>query len=386
MHVVPRLHSGFGIAALSFSLLACGDEGGRSTGASGPAGLTGLGGTKGDDPNAMDEGGTANGSEGGDSESGSQVNVKFDVGYGGTSDEVEDTCGTECECETPQHVPCDAGGSDLFNAIGLNCVGEPQVTTSTSGPITAMGVRTGFGNTNTWAPTEGTKFAVIGSGLISDLDLATPGGDSDVSPTHCNDDLGNFDPGGTLPAPLRVNDVGAVDCVADPTLVGTGDCSNTIAGQFSQGSSANDYVEMRIEVDVPPDVISISYDFAFFTTEWPFYASSGYNDMYVGWLESENWTGNISFDTAGNPISLNAGFLDYTDQGGGLPEFAGTCMARHAGTGWLSTTVGVTPSEHITVVFAIFDLSDSILDSYAFIDNFVLGCDPQIGPTTQPEG
>jgi hypothetical protein len=105
--------------------------------------------------------------------------------------------------------------------------------------------------------------------------------------------------------------------------------------------------------------------------------------MYIGWLESELWTGNISFDGSGNPISLNAGFLEYT---GNAPELQGTCMRQHAATGWLTTTAGVTGGENITVVFGIFDLSDSILDSYAFIDNFEWGCEPTGGPVTEPEG
>jgi hypothetical protein len=98
--------------------------------------------------------------------------------------------------------------------------------------------------------------------------------------------------------------------------------------------------------------------------------------MYIGWLESEKWTGNISFDQNGNPISLNAGFLEFKDDGGNSPVFAGTCMRQHAGTNWLQTTAGVTPGEQITVVFAIFDLADPILDSYAFLDNFKWGCEP----------
>jgi len=372
---------------------ACDEQDGRG-GSAGQTGLTGLpggqdGGSGDSDGDGSDGGGGTDGGGGAtDSNGGDSDGSKFDVGGPGNADDgaPNDTCGTECECVTPEHIPCDAGGTDVFNAIGLNCAGEVQATVSTAGPPSAIGVRTGFGNTNTWAPTEGSSFAVIGSGLVAELNSATPAGDFDLSPTHCNDDLGAFDPGGSLPAPLRTNNVGASDCNDDPTLVGSGDCSNTIAEQFDQGGSANDYVEMRVDLDVPDDVVSISYDFAFFSTEWPAYAGSEFNDMYVGWLESENWTGNISFDGAGNPISLNAGFLEYTDQGGGLPELAGTCMARHAGTGWLSTTVGVTPGESITVVFAIFDLSDSILDSYAFIDNFQLGCEPQSGPVTMPEG
>ncbi|MBK8238180.1 MAG: choice-of-anchor L domain-containing protein [Deltaproteobacteria bacterium] len=190
---------------------------------------------------------------------------------------------------------------------------------------------------------------------------------------------------GTLPAPIQTEDVGG-DCSTNAALIGTGDCSNTIHEQFSQGGSAEDYVELRFEVDVPPDVISLSYDFAFFSVEYPVYFGSQFNDMYIGWLESELWTGNVSFDAMGNPISLNAGFLQYKDDGGNAPEFSGTCMRQHAGTDWLTTTAGVMPGEHITVAFAIFDLSDSILDSYAFIDNFGWGCDPTGVPSTEPEG
>jgi hypothetical protein len=254
-------------------------------------------------------------------------------------------------------------------------------------------VRSSFGNTSTFDPREGTSYAVIGTGLLGDLDNTTPNGDNNANPTQCNDDIGNYDMGGSLPAPLRVNDVGG-DCQANPALIGTGDCSNTVQAQFNQGLSpqgsqpgANDYVEMRFEVDVPGDVTSFSYDFAFFSTEYPYYYNSNFNDMYVGWLESEEWTGNISFDQNGNPISLNAGFLSITDDAGNAPELAGTCMRQHASTGWLTTTAGVTPGEHVTVVFAVFDLGDSILDSYVFLDNFQWGCEPSgEPPSTEPEG
>ena len=148
----------------------------------------------------------------------------------------------------------------------------------------------------------------------------------------------------------------------------------------------NALIELRIVADVPPGNNSISYDFAFFSTEYPEYHNSAFNDMYIGWLESESWTGNISFDENGQPISLNAGFLDFQDDGGHLPEFVGTCMRRHAGTKWLSTTAPVTPGEQITLVFAIFDLSDSILDSYVFLDNFQWGCDGTETPKTTPVG
>ncbi len=371
------------------TMLACSADGIGRGGVGGSVGIA----------SAADDAGAPGSSSGGEDSSagvgtdddvtgGGGPGPKFDLGDGDGSGASPDDggCGTaDCECTIPDHVPCDAGTTDPFRAMGLNCPGELQVQTSSQGPGGAIGLRSAFGGTNTFAPREGSLYAVIGSGLVADLDLTTPNGDSNAFPTHCNDDLGNYDPGGTLPAPIQTEDVGG-DCSTNAALIGTGDCSNTIHEQFSQGGSAEDYVELRFEVDVPPDVISLSYDFAFFSVEYPVYFGSQFNDMYIGWLESELWTGNVSFDAMGNPISLNAGFLQYKDDGGNAPEFSGTCMRQHAGTDWLTTTAGVMPGEHITVAFAIFDLSDSILDSYAFIDNFGWGCDPTGVPSTEPEG
>ncbi|HEY0135349.1 MAG TPA: choice-of-anchor L domain-containing protein [Nannocystis sp.] len=291
-----------------------------------------------------------------------------------------------CKCSIPDHAPCDAGTQDPFNAMGLNCPGELQVNATKNGDGLAFGVRNSFGQAGVFNPREGTQYAVIGSGVVAELNQTTPGGDSNQNPSLCNDILGGSqDPGPNLPAPLKTNAVGG-DCQQNPGLVGTGDCSSTVQDQFQQGMNAFDYTELRFVLQVPPGVVSLSYDFAFFSTEYPHYYGEQYNDMYIGWLESEKWTGNISFDAMGNPISLNAGFLDHKDDGGNLPALAGTCMRQHAGTNWLQTTAGVTPGETITVVFAVFDLYDPVLDSYVFLDNFKWGCNPVGKPQTMPPG
>jgi hypothetical protein len=335
---------------------------------------------------SIDSGVTASSGTDDGGEDNADTDEKLDVSGGGTG-QLPCPEGQECdECEVAMHTPCDDASTDMFNAIGLNCPGTPPVTGTLDGHNMAIGLRTGFGPTAEWAPREGSKYAVLSSGLVVDLDIETPPGDINLSPTHCNDDLGpEWDKGMALPAPLRTNNV-AGDCAMDASLLGTGDCSNTIYDQFSQGVSANDYTEMRIVATVPPTNNSIAYDLAFFSVEYPDYYGSQFNDMYVGWLESESWTGNISFDEMGNPISLNAGFLDFRDDANSLPEFAGTCMRQHAGTKWLSSVAPVTPGEQITLVFAIFDLSDSILDSYIFLDNFQWGCEGTDHPSTTPVG
>ena len=293
--------------------------------------------------------------------------------------------GDLCECEIPPHTPCDAAANvPLSQAMGLNCPGEnPQVTFTTNGAAAGMGTRTNFGALNAFPAQEGSQFVVIGSGPVADLDLA-----NDL--LACSQDLGAFDPG-TLPPPMIGTDVGG-DCFANPALLGTGDCSNTIEAQLS--GTVNDYTELRITATAPETVNSFSYNLAYFSYEYPDYYLSVFNDMYIGWLESEVWTGNISFDENGAPISLNAGFLDYRDavalndpmcaNGCSAPELGNTCMQGHAGTKWLTTNAGIKPGETFTLALAIFDMSDSILDSYAFIDNFQWGCEGEVPPSTTP--
>ena len=121
-----------------------------------------------------------------------------------------------------------------------------------------------------------------------------------------------------------------------------------------------------------------------------FYQSE-FNDMFVVWIESVKWTGNISFDENGQPISLNAAFLDYKDapnmhdcpSGCSAPELHGFAMQGHAGTRWLTSAVGVEPGEDIVLLFAIFDLTDGAYDSYALIDNVRWGCG-DVPPLTLP--
>lgn len=397
-----------GLAGIS-ALAACGKEGGDASDSSQISGIGHLplpsGGSSDSDSGAGSStdgatstgGGTDGGTDSGatTSDNTGSPGIKFDLGDPPepetTADPGEEPCDNPgdpgCQCTIPEHVPCDNGTNDPFRAMGLNCPGELQVQSSTSGNPGAIGIRYVFGQGGTFNPREGAAYAVIGSGLVADLNNETPLFDSNSGPTHCNDDLGNYDPGNNLPAPLKKNNV-AGDCTQNPALLGTGDCSNTIQDQF-QNWGANDYTELRFTVTVPPDVTSFSYDFAFFSTEYPVYYGSQFNDLYIGWLESELWTGNISFDQQGNPISLNAGFLEFKDDPTGqnpIPQFQGTCMRQHAGTNWLQTTAGVVGGETITVVFAIMDISDSILDSYVFLDNFQWGCVPTGKPSTEPPG
>lgn len=363
-----------------------GSKSGKSGGSGGKAGSSG--GEEEKDPGSEDSGNP--GPEGG---------PKFDI-------EVPEPTPKDPneipDCEEVSHRPCDKTSDDPLNAMGINCPGEePRIKGTFMGTEESRGIRTSLGNTDAFKPREGVKYLVLGTGKVAELDKETPEGDRDYGPKYCSDILGKLGvPGNTLPAPIKTNRVGTQDCEQNPSLVGKGDCSNTIQAQWDAAGSAkpkaNDYAELRLKMKVPLWAKSLSYDFAFATVEYPAYYGKRFNDLFIAWLESKRWTGNVSFDDKGNPISLNAGFLDYRDaekgtindpdcaQGCKAPELHGSCLKQHAATKWLRTSFGVTPGEEIELIFAIMDLHDPILDSYVLLDNFRWGCDDKGKPKTDP--
>ena len=168
-----------------------------------------------------------------------------------------------------------------------------------------------------------------------------------------------------------------------------------------------DSAGLRLTIRTPTDAKSFTFDFTFFTYEYPDYICSTYNDFFVALLDpklSNQPDGNISFDAQGNNISVNAGFLQACNPcntGGknfdcslGYGEIlgtgfesnsAGTCPIQgSASTSWLVTTAPIeSPGSDITLHFTIWDSGDGVLDSTVIIDNFRFALtEGQVG--TQP--
>lgn len=363
--------------------LACGGEGSSSTTSASAitsASASGTGGTgsTGGEPTTASGGGTTVDDSSGAPTSGGVVTggPLLDLG-------MPDFGGSACAAE--QHVPCDEPGGDPLRAIGLNCPGELAVSGGFDGDASGLRVIAQWGEAGTFTPREGQGFLVISTGDLAEMN-EVPADAGDVA-FHCNS---WFMPGDGMdttkfPPPITKKPV-AGDCLVDPALVGTGDCSKSIEPQFEQSGFKYDYQELRFSAVVPEGAESLSFDLAFLTKEYPIWKDRPYNDMFIGWIESEKWTGNVSFDMQGNALSLNAAFLELYDDAGDLPEFAGTCMRYSAGTRWLTTTADVVPGETIEVVLAIFDLDDVNWDSFVFLDNVRWSCSDTPGPITEPIG
>jgi hypothetical protein len=166
-------------------------------------------------------------------------------------------------------------------------------------------------------------------------------------------------------------------------------------GQCNAGTGANDPVNLRLEIRVPTNALSFSYDFRFFSAEFRQYACTAFNDFYLALLT----TGaaipadkNISFDNFSNPVSVNNAFFEFCESrdcytcpqgtgplvGTGLDELVskgppgpplGPGMTG-GGTTWLATTAPVISGETITLELMLFDVSDYQLDSIAILDAF----------------
>ena len=287
------------------------------------------------------------------------------------------------DCDPPPVVSCDAASDDPLHVVGLDCIGGTPATGGVTAPAGAVAPH--LGTIGPYEVREGDKFLIMSTGLAAHVPLSP----KDLSlvcdepnPEDCLDT--NHGEGPTsLPAPIDVNPVDPDHtCVNNPELIGTGDCSNSLFEQWSAcggGCEVWDYAELRVGLTTPEHSYGLAFDFAFMSTEWPLFVGAGFNDMFVAWLESESWTGNVSFDDDGDPITVNAGFTDYTTSE--LDSFA---MRGHAGTRWLTTAFGVEPGEQVQLVLAVFDLSDGDHDSVVFLDSFRWTC-TGTPPTTSPE-
>jgi hypothetical protein len=191
----------------------------------------------------------------------------------------------------------------------------------------------------------------------------------------------------------------------------------------------HDGAGLRVVVRVPTNAATMSFDTNFFSYEFPDWICSEFNDTFVVIMspppagEPASANHNIAFDSQGNVISVNAGFLTVCnpntnagDESGVMKEFActegpskllGTGFGidttdnpdgddqNHASTDWLTTTVSVASlaGQEITLLFAVWDSSDGELDTTVLVDNvhwtFLTGANqsapPVTGPTTLPK-
>ena len=170
---------------------------------------------------------------------------------------------------------------------------------------------------------------------------------------------------------------------------------------FGAFGGSHDGAALQVKIRVPSNAKSFKYQQNFFTYEFPDFICSEFNDFFVTIMDPKPAMlpdGNIAFDQDGNPISVNNSLLQVCKpQSAGGKTFgcplgdsflSGTGFENHAATGWLTTTAPVDTSagKEITLMWAVWDQGDGILDSSALIDDFQWSVDAASGTQTVPTG
>ena len=269
--------------------------------------------------------------------------------------EADHTCGVEKKC--PGKLIC----------VGGKCSRVLKAWFSSKSSTKARAITTRFAKNGPFTPKAGKSFAILSSGL------------ADYDPkTKCPQSGTSFSITGVDPDPA------------------------------SKNKEAFDLIQLGLEILVPTNARSFDFDFNFFSTEYPEWVGSQYNDTFWVNLTSKKFNGNISFDAKKVPIRINNAFFSICDPYASKPVtktmctktpaskyLTGTGYAQDCSTGggtamggatdWLHTTSPVTPGETITLVFSIFDKGDNILDSTVLMDNFRWKLTPADKPTTGPQ-
>jgi hypothetical protein len=157
-----------------------------------------------------------------------------------------------------------------------------------------------------------------------------------------------------------------------------------------------DGVLLRLRVRVPTNANTISFNFAFLTSQFPDVCTA-YNDHFLALLTT-NAAGvpadrNIIFDSLNRPMTVETVWyqickaVTYQPCPLGAGRLAGTGFDTVGGgaTDWLTSQALVVPGEIITLEFYLFDVGDHGWDTTVLLDNLQWLFIPQ-APTTAVDG
>ena len=140
-----------------------------------------------------------------------------------------------------------------------------------------------------------------------------------------------------------------------------------------RGTIGDTLVFLGVYTGAPGDVARHSWDFnsdGIFDAEW---VNPGFGGDSVAvihtYSRADDYVATLQVTTVQNRLYRATTPVAVTD---GVPLLTASAPDT------------VACGETFTLVLAIFDMSDSALDSYAFIDNFQWGCDGEQPPSTVP--
>lgn len=234
-------------------------------------------------------------------------------------------------------------------------------------------------------PREGARLGALGTGWARPF--------NDVAATGCDPSTG-----------ARCFKQGVVMQGGAPELGGAPPGHPKAAAGCAVSDQVFDPVSVKLTVKVPKNARGFRLDFDFLSGEWPDYVCTRFNDGFLVWLRSAAFQGgepgNVAFDAAGNPPSVNVGFFDRCTPSvqtgcrgeppvfrtstcaGGTSELEGTGFlapglycneqpsAGGGATGWLTSQAPASPGELLDLELVLWDTGDPKFDSVVLLDAF----------------
>jgi hypothetical protein len=218
------------------------------------------------------------------------------------------------------------------------------------------------------------------------------------------------------------------DACADIPLTGL-DC-NALTNNSPMGAiSVQDWAELTLWVKVPSNAAGMHFDFAFFSSEFNQWWNSSANDAFFALVSSKTISGtNVAKDTHGLAITVNSGFFQLCPvypgpasleeptalqqcvglSGAASQDIFGTLLGTGfdgaavssndtvsaisgdeyiygGGSGWLTTSFGVTPSEELQIRIVLMDTFDGLKDSVLLVDAMGWDQSPATGVSRPPK-
>jgi len=229
----------------------------------------------------------------------------------------------------------DQNRDDVAAALGLSPNTITGATLGGVAPASAIKVLSQLGNSTALMPQEGYKFVVLSSGPVWN---PAPAG------------------GGQL--------AGTVATDPTPAYLGYTTAPKDTRPVFDQN-------QVTLRLKAPKNAKSFSFDFNFFSAEYPSYVKQNYNDSFYAILQAASTnhgaTTNISFDAAGNTLEVDNNYFQQPFHP--IPNW-GTGFDAHGSTGWLRTSWPIEGGEEFTLTFSVHDEGDAVYDSLVVLDNF----------------
>ena len=337
--------------------------------------------------------------------------ANFDIPGNGCDDDGDGTVDNVPTCDTG--LSALGGADDFAKAIGL-CNRASGPDDPNWGVVSATFTR---GHASTTAPADGQHEILPSFGKVivpregANLGAMSTGwarAYDDITATSCA--------GGS----------NLIDCFKEGVAMQGGAPTSNAApagypkatGSCSVSNVEYDAVDLKLSIKVPKNALGFSFDFDFWSGEWPDYVCSQFNDSFIAYLQSQAFNGgapeNVAFDSAHNPVSVNNAFFDRCTLGTqtgcrGTPQILGTstCSGKideltdtgfyatgqycnseistgGGATGWLTTQAPAQAGEILTLEFLIWDTGDPKFDSTVLVDHFSWSAASSSAGTARP--